>query len=495
MSNPKIHTSIEKNLVVLLALCLCAEANRNKNFSVKAPVFASLVRISSRKSVLIEYLKYMNGSSDVVKRLESISQADIHVACIDYVKYYQRKGQIKLCQYSTINGAENTIEFQVVVTDDNFTPGYYEKYNSLTLERKIKQADLQNDIQTNQQCKQEGDFTLKTKDKLFSIMLSIVLHCFAEEKPSVYLTSPGSKITFCRNIDLKKLFPVEGIAVEPFGRTAAFSMAANKYLKAIVLNDLDDNVVYYLTCLKEYPLYLIDAIIDKFNSIWLIDGKMGVSSDERKKYCDELRKGMADKHLNSEALSSNNTDNHYNAANIKRKSIFQRVACFFLLVNLSFNGKCDGVNEKRLISMSEDSVFAGRLMRMLSASVVLRKAVITHHDYKWVLSNYKNKKGFVWIFLDSPYIDDKGENDGTYGTEDSKLGKFDRAELEKMCDLVKEAPRVLITHSRNDIVSGIMNDKKIELVGCYDTSINGKGSYVTDVFGRGITSAVFKGKQ
>lgn len=483
MSNPKIHTSIEKNLVVLLALCLCAEANRNKNFSVKAPVFASLVRISGRKSVFIEYLKYMNGSSDVVKRLESISQADILVACIDYVKYYHRKGQIRLCQYSTINGAENTIEFQVVVTDDNFTPGYYEKYNSLTLERK--------------NCEQEGNTSITPKDKLFSIMLSIVMNFFADGTPCVCLTSPGSKITFCRNVDFKKLFPVpgEGIIIEPFCRTAAFSMAANKLVKEIILNDLDSNVVYYLTCLKEYPLYLIDAIIDKFISVRLIDGKMGASSEERKKYCDELRKGMADKHLNSKALSSNNTDNHYNAANIKRKSFFQRVACFFLLVNLSFNGKCDGVNEKRLISMSEDSVFAGRLMRMLSASVVLRKAVITHHDYKWVLSNYKDKKGFVWIFLDSPYIDDKGENDGTYGTEDSKLGKFDRAELEKMCDLVKEAPRVLITHSRNDIVSGIMNDKKIKLVGCYDTSINGKGSYVTDVFGRGITSAVFKGKQ
>lgn len=466
MSNPKIHTSIEKNLVVLLALCLCAEANRNKNFSVKAPVFASLVRISGRKSVLIEYLKYMNGSSDVVKSFEGISQADILVACIDYVKYYHRKGQIRLCQYSTINGAENTIEFQVVVTDDNFTPGYYEKYNSLTLERK--------------NCEQEGNTSITPKDKLFSIMLSIVMNFFADSTPCVCLTSPGSKITFCRNVDFKKLFPVpgEGIIIEPFCRTAAFSMAANELVKEIILNDLDSNVVYYLTCLKEYPLYLINAIIDEMNSdlfkeVQLAISKGGKHCNIRSIYFHYLKQHIA--------------DTSYNAANTKRKSIFKVAACYFLLINLSYSGKSDSVNSVCVHELSQKEKLASKFMKMMSASVVLRKAVITHHDYKWVLSNYKNKKGFVWIFLDSPYIDDKGENDGTYGAEDSKLGKFNKAELEKMCDSVKKAPRVLITHSRNDIVSGIISGKEMELVGCYDTSINGKGSYVTDVFGRGIT--------
>lgn len=467
MSNPKIHTSIEKNLVVLLALCLCAEANEHKNFSVKAPIFASLVRISGRKSVFVEYLKYMNGSSEVAKRVERISQADILAACIDYLKDNNKsQPQVRLFSYSTINGAEETVEFQVVVTDDNFTPGYYEYYNSLNLERK--------------NCEQEGDTSITPKDKLFSIMLSIVMNFFSDGTPCVCLTSPGSKITFCRNIDFKKLFPVpgEGIIIEPFCRTAAFSMSANELVKEIILNDLDSNVVYYLTCLKEYPLYLINAIIDEMNSdlfkeVQLAISKGGKHCNIRSIYFHYLKQHIA--------------DTSYNAANTKRKSIFKVAACYFLLINLSYSGKSDSVNSVCVHELSKKKRLASKFMKMMSASVVLRKAIITHHDYKWVLERYKEHPDLVWIFIDPPYINSKSENDGTYGKADSKLGKFDKTELEKMCKLLKGAPRVLITHSRNDIVSGIMSGNKIELVGCYDTSINGKGSYVTDVFGRGIT--------
>ena len=152
---------------------------------------------------------------------------------------YHRVHNIKPYQYKAINGVEGTTEFQVIISDKVFTRTDYEFYNKM--------------------------FEGKSKDKLFSAFSNIVIHYFSKRVPSVGTTTPGSKNAFCWLLNMLKI-PRFSYIVEPFCRTCSFSLALRDKAKEFILNDKDIEVVNYLTCLKEYPIYLINAIIDMVNS-------------------------------------------------------------------------------------------------------------------------------------------------------------------------------------------------------------------------------------
>ena len=233
-----IHTAIEIWLKLLVTLCLLKEV-ADKHIRISDKIFNMAQQIFSNKGTVFRV--YDNcltndlAAHEILEIVDRISDGML----MKMTTEYHRVHNIKPYQYKAMNGMEGTTEFQVIISDKVFTRTDYEFYNKM--------------------------FEGKSKDKLFSAFSNIVIHYFSKRVPSVGTTTPGSKNAFCWLLNMLKI-PRFSYIVEPFCRTCSFSLALRDKAKEFILNDKDIEVVNYLTCLKECPIYLINAIIKIVNS-------------------------------------------------------------------------------------------------------------------------------------------------------------------------------------------------------------------------------------
>lgn len=307
---------------------------------------------------------------------------------------------------------------------------------------------------------------------VWSLINDVVLYCFRGCEPYLCIASAGSKKTFSRFVDFSKLvFDDNGdpVYVCCCARTCTVPLMAHKHFKKLYLNDADPKIANFLSCMKDYPLLMIDAICnidadDSFNKLREAKDLLG------------LRAKMT--HDSTIA----------NAKSVKCR--VEAAASLFWWFQLSFCGNFgSGVSNKRLYPKNLD----GKFPKMLSASLVLQKAVISCNDCcKFLIAHINNR--YVIIDCDSPYVLIWGGADTTYVDEATAtrfLKPFGIKEAEKLVSLIAASEcKAFITHSFETEFENACYCAGLDYGFEYRSSF-GTNSYVTIVYTKDITEKDF----
>lgn len=479
-----IHTAIEIWLKLLVTFCLLKEV-ADKHIRISDKIFNMAQQIFSNKvtvfSIYQKCLMNDTAAHEITEMIDSISDALL----MKMVVSYYRKYNVKLYQYKAINGVEGTTEFQVFISDKVFTRTDYELYNQM--------------------------FEGKSKDKLFSAFSNIVIHYFFKRVPSVGITTPGSKVQLCRMLDISKIPELKYI-IEPFARTCSFSLALRDKSKEFILNDKDIEVVNYLTCLKECPIYLINAIIkivnsDEFKQLrdaahekvmvrkQLKEAHAQATMSEQKGKADKAFTSARDEYIGklSKKLQDDSPewlDELLDKEHINKKwrgithSSIQKAAYFFIIINITYSGDCKSINHNRIDGLANS--LKNKFPRMLSAAGVLQRAKIFHNDYSDIMKKYGALDDALFL-LDPPYITDKGEDDKTYNFT------FNIEDMKHMASLAQDISHVIVTHKTLDteLVRELFLVSDGYSIVNYSNNYCKNNSYTTDVFYKGISADVF----
>lgn len=446
--NKLIHTTIEITLRIIAILCLL-KAAKDKKIKVKAKIRRVADKVYKKWGTTAGYyIDSLMYDSRVRKLIENISDAELAAMAIDYISEFN----VSLYPYKSMNGIEGTTEFQVILSEKGFTQEHLKKYDEMC----------------------DG----KPKNRLYSLLYNVVAHFFSSYSPSACINSPGSKVKMCQKMNKDKLLknpdkPDElwDYLVDPFARTCSFSFFLRDKVKRFIINDKDIEVVNYLICLKLYTPYLINAIFNEINSEEFKRLKASVTdpssfSKEKVAYTDRL----------NHALKGIKSINKINQMSIRA------AACFFMKVNLSFNGMCKDINKNRVLGIMDKLVRS--VPRMFSAARVLQRAEITCKDGLEIIKQYSNLKNTLFI-IDTPYITKAKIDDGAYNL------KFTFNAFKKIAKIAQNLEHVILTHKELDIVRDLF---PVEDGGFSRISYSnpfGKSSYVTDVYYKGVDPDVF----
>lgn len=452
MNTPIFHTFIERNIKLLATLCVLS--------AVKAHVIKANLKICSIANKVFtkgctaarNYFDSLMDDSEVQGLIEHISDAELAAMAIDYISEFN----VPLYPYKSMNGIEGTTEFQVILSEKGFTQEHLKRYDEMC----------------------DG----KPKNRLYSLLCNVVVHLFSSSDPSTCITSPGSKKTFSKKVDIEKLIeslenPQKkiGCVYEIFARTCSLSLALKDHVERFVLNDKDIEVANYLICIKQYPLYLIDTILDMVNSDEFRRLQNYANEDttlfrqERNKYFSNLNK----------ILGGIKSIDKLNQRSIKA------AACFFMKVNLSFSGCCDGIHIQRVRELTAHKL-AGMFPLLLSTAQVFQRAEITNKDFMDIIKTIDDSSNSL-IYLDSPYVKEDGNDDGAYPLD------FSIKDIRRMVDATKNYSHVFATHTAciKDVKSAFENaqyDRVTYKSKCFNTS------FYTDVYFKGISEDTFPEK-
>lgn len=498
----EINTVIDDNLKLLATLCLLKEV-ADKHIYINDKIFRISQQIFSDKGTVFRV--YDNCLTNDLAAHETLEIADriSDGMLMKMTTEYHRVHNIKPYQYKAMNGMEGTTEFQVIISDKGFTRIDSELYNQM--------------------------FEGKNKDKLFSALSNVVIHYFSDVDPSLCILSPGSKVFFCSKLDISKIPELKYI-IEPFARTCSFSLALRDKAKEFILNDKDIEVVNYLTCLKEYPIYLINAIIDMVNSD---EFKQLRDAAHEKVIVHEQLKEAPDPIALSEQIDKvdkafTSARNEYliyllyrlqddlphslKAILPKRKKLdlpdwlkdlisqkkdkrwrgithssIQKAAYFFIMVNITFSGALKSINADLIDDLTDN--LENMFPRMLSAAGVLQRAKICHHDFAYIMKKYGALDDALFM-LDPPYITDRGFDDRTYGMS------FDYKMIKDMAKLAQSFSHVIVTHKtlKSNCVKELFPVSDGYSITDYKNKYCKNNSYTTDVFYKGISADAFPEK-
>lgn len=482
--NKTIGTAIDDNLKLLATLCLLKEV-ADKHIYINDKIFRISQQIFSDKGTVFRV--YDNCLTNDLAAHETLEIADriSDGMLMNMTTEYHRVHNIKPYQYKAMNGMEGTTEFQVIISDKGFTRIDSELYNQM--------------------------FEGKNKDKLFSALSNVVIHYFSDVDPSLCILSPGSKVFFCSKLDISKIPELKYI-IEPFARTCSFSLALRDKAKEFILNDKDIEVVNYLTCLKECPIYLINAIIkivnsDEFKQLrdaahekvmvrkQLKEAHAPATMSEQKGKADKAFTSARDEYIGklSKKLQGDSPewlDELLGKEHINKKwrgithSSIQKAAYFFIIINITYSGDCKSINHNRIDGLANS--LKNKFPRMLSAAGVLQRAKIFHNDYSDIMKKYGALDDALFL-LDPPYITDKGEDDKTYNFT------FNIEDMKHMASLAQDISHVIVTHKTLDteLVRELFLVSDGYSIANYSNNYCKNNSYTTDVFYKGISADVF----
>lgn len=294
-------------------------------------------------------------------------------------------------------------------------------------------------------------------------------------------------------------------ADEPFARSASWSLANHRYFKRLHLNDADPRFYNFLSCMKEYPLYVVSEILicnsdEELNELRSDAKAEAIARQQAKDSGEELKELSDDSSLVKIRNFMAERCNKY--GNSVRDRV-RAAAWLFLWVNMSFSGNFDS-------GISKDRIYIKhiykKLAEMLSAALVLQKAEISCMDCFDFMKQFINKRNH-FSFDDSPYVlhfgsacktysirmpkDDKGTNNRKF-IRDLPLFGIDK--IKELFSLAAQSKgRVLITHSAEHEVENTAYIYGLDYLFSYTNKANGsnKNAYATIVFSKNITEKDF----
>ena len=123
---------------------------------------------------------------------------------------------------------------------------------------------------------------------------------------------------------------------------------------------------------------------------------------------------------------------------------------------------------------------------MMSASAVLKKAIILNKDCKELLSD--NEFGDdTWVCFDPPYIDENGDNDHTYDEQN-----VDSAYLNNLVELAAEKCKYLSVFHSDMLIANKIMSKHLGLMDFYPSRKGIKTDndelryYITNIWAKGF---------
>lgn len=497
------HTYIEIATMNDALICMLDEV-RNNNLTIENEKIQKVANdiFKDGETVIDLFRNSLDPNSETRKLLDNISHAEFMMMLAEKCKAYADEPY----PYNAINGMEGTTELQVVYSENKFTPDYLRYFN--------------------------GVFKEVSKKSLYSACCNVIINYFTKKdsSPSTGITSPGSKVQMCNKMDLNHL-PKEKYKyiIEAFARTCSFSLAFRNYAEKFIINDKDFEVANYLSCLKDYPIYLIDCIqgminTDEFRRLDYAAHKKEEAKNQLKadpdsvELAEQKRKAFEDfisarneylifllnsfkgglpeslvrilpkrKPLNlPDDLKAIIAEKKYTRKNRSIHSITQRsikeAAYFFILVNITYSGDCKSINSNAIVGLMLH--LSNKFSHMLSAAGVLQRATIYCNDFSYIIRRFRKYKNVLFLF-DPPYLNEKLIDDGTYRFSfASKL-------LVKIANETKHLDNVIVTHKHlnNGFVRKLFS-KHLNLT-CYSNKYCSTGEYPTDVLYKGVDPDVF----
>lgn len=473
VSNPRrLRCSIGKWSYILAMLCLSYMMRKSKGIEhVKEIKDIATVEnkqfLSSTKSIffMLRHLKEVSQCEQAHKEIKDV-QAKIVLdnimnvkksvflrACLDLILDVHKNKGYKVHAFRYVKNAMPSMPMEVLIHDGaaDYFGGYTDYYD--------KQLRIL-----------YGECTDVTQ-MVWSLINDVVLYCFRGCEPYLCIASAGSKKTFSRFVDFSKLvFDDNGdpVYVCCCARTCTVPLMAHKHFKKLYLNDADPKIANFLSCMKDYPLLMIDAICnidadDSFNKLREAKDLLG------------LRAKMT--HDSTIA----------NAKSVKCR--VEAAASLFWWFQLSFCGNFGSGVAKDCLYPKLD----GKFPKMLSASLVLQKAEISCNDCcKFLIAHINNR--YVIIDCDSPYVLIWGGADTTYVDEATAtrfLKPFGIKEAEKLVSLIATSEcKAFITHSFETEFENACYCAGLDYGFEYRSSF-GTNSYVTIVYTKDITEKDF----